>query len=584
MFLVRALALVQVAFLPGYLFLVKAGFDRTSRIQLLVRAFAASLVLNWVLVYALTVTRLHHPVVLWAVFALECAWFVRLQWRKRLPADVLGLEKLQALRETPFLFQVALVLAVACAALLGVYVLENTDAIFEEWDAVVSWNRWALDWAANRLPYNAQHYPQLVPASWSVLYVFTNDTVIQAQARMLQGLYPLAIVLTFIDAGIRRRSARVLLAATVWTVLVHLMATPWSGVPDALSSGWVDIPVSFFGLLAVVTAVYAEERSERDWWLALFFACGAALTKQAGLFALVFVWTYALVSVRSRRFALRSAALVLGLVGSWYVMKEIQIQLRIDGSEITWVTGGVHAGRGPLQRVLYAGVLLGRIPYLGALGLPALVVGAALVALALRDRLQRVIVLGLVLPFAAIWLFLYSYDTRNVSLVVPLIALALCHALPARAIPWAPTRVEALAAAAVAVGVVGAVVYSEEAASKRQIAHQRQVGDPEVNQALYAYFEENPMHGKVHTAYQTFGFLPGFRDRMIVHGDPLRLQDLEAADANPEVGYLLHPIGWMSPAVRQVIDGRIAAGRYRHVFFARSKQGLGVLRMLEVRR
>ncbi|HET8542465.1 MAG TPA: hypothetical protein VFL83_21505 [Anaeromyxobacter sp.] len=583
MFLVRAAAFVQVTFLPGYVLLVALGIDRSHRIQTLVRAFAASLVVNWVLVFVLTVTRLYHPTVLWLVFALECAWFVRLHWRRRASGDLLGIARLEPLRETPLPFQVALMLAVASAVVLGAYVLWNSDAVFTEWDAVASWNRWALDWAANRLPVNAQHYPQLVPASWSVLYVLSNDTVVQAQARMVQALYPLAIALTFIDVGLRHRSSRVLLAAPIWTILMHLIAAPWNAIPDVLSSGWVDIPVSFFGLLAVVTALYAEERTERDWLLALFFACGAALTKQAGLFALAFVWAYALVERRDRKFVLSSAALVVVLVASWYVMKQIQIQLGLDGSEIPYVTGGVHQGRGPLERVLYAGVLLGRIPYLGPLGIPALVAAAALVGIAARDARHRIIVLGLVLPFLAVWLFLYSYDTRNATLVVPLVALAMCHALPSREITRIPTRLELVAAAGVAVAAWGAVTYVEDEARERQLAQQRRIGDPEVNAALYQFFEANPIRGRVLTAYQMLGFLPGFKDRMVALPGVLRVAELDAADGDPEIGYLLHPVGWMSPTARQAIDERVAAGRYRHVFFARSRQGLGVLRFVQLR-
>ncbi len=413
MFLVRAAAFLQVAFLPGYLLLVKLGIERTGRIQTLLRAFAASLIINWILVFALTLAGIYRPPVVWAVFLLECAWLVRHQWREKGPEDVLGLGRLEPLRAGPLLFQAAFVLALASAVTLAGYVLQNTDAVITEWDAVVSWNRWALDWAANRLPAQTQHYPQLVPASWSVLYVFAKDTTVQAPVRMLQAFYPLAIVLTFLDLGLRQRSARILLAAPVWAVCVHLMAAPWNVVPDVLSSGWVDIPVSFFGLLAIVTSLYGDER---DRWLALFFAIGAALTKQAGICVLAFVWIDALVKVRSRRFALGSAALVAGLFASWYVMKEVQIQLGLDASEVASVTRAVHFGRGPLERVAYAGVLLGRIPYLGLLGIPGLLGAGALTLLSLRDARQRVVVLGLVLPFIVIWTFLYSYDTRNLSL------------------------------------------------------------------------------------------------------------------------------------------------------------------------
>src|SRR5512133_3181499 len=84
MFLIRAAGLIQVAFLPGWLVLAAAGIDRSRRLQTLVRAFAASLIVNYVVALVLTAVGLYRPVVLWVVFALECAWFVNLQWGRRI--------------------------------------------------------------------------------------------------------------------------------------------------------------------------------------------------------------------------------------------------------------------------------------------------------------------------------------------------------------------------------------------------------------------------------------------------------------------------------------------------------------------
>lgn len=581
MFLLRLAALLQIAFLPGYLLLTALGVRSRGAIEGLIRAFAASLIVNYVLVCSLTAVGLYRPLAVQAILGLELLALLWLHRGKELPRDPLG-EWLETLRGGTLAFQLALAAAVATLALFAGYVVLNRDAVISEWDAVVSWNRWALDWAANRFPRTTQHYPQLAPASWSMLYVLTGDTLVQAQVRVLQALYPLAIAAIFLDAGVRKRSARVLLAAPVWALLVHAQASPWNELPGVLSSGWVDIPVSFFALLSVATVLWADERSERTWWLAILFACGAALTKQAGVFALLFVWGWALYTLRDRRFALRSALLIVLLVGSWYVVKQVLIGVGLDDSEVAWVTGGVHGGRGPLERLLYAGVLMGRMKLLGATGVWGLLGALALLVLALWERSLRVVLLGLVVPFLVIWAFLYSYDTRNASLVVPLIALAFTHALPSRDVTWVPGLPLAVAAVAVLAALVGALAYDEDEARRSQTAQQRRIDDAELNAEIYRYFDANPIRGKVFTGYQILGFLPGFRDRMIAKPGFWNLADLEAASGNPEVAYLLEPVNWMNPEVQYVVQERIRLGEYRLLFRAFSKYGMFV--MLELRR
>jgi hypothetical protein len=598
--LLRLCGFAQVTFLPGYLILATAGVRASSALQAVLRAFAVSLLANFVLVWLLTVAGVYGPAALYVVFALECAWFARLQWGKPIPADLLRRAR-ESLRGAPAPFLLALALALATGAVFAAYALQNHDAVFGEWDAIVSWNRWALDWAQGRLPRKAFHYPQLVPASWSLLYVFSQDTVVQASARVLQALYPLGVVLVLLEAGLRRRSVPLLVAAPIWAALAHLVAAPWGALPHVLSNGYVEIPVAFFALLAVATAIYADERTEGTWLLALLFACGAALTKQAGLYVLAFVWGWGLLAVRRSGFALRSGLLVLVLVGSWYGLKELEIRAGADGSEIAWVTGGVHAGRGALERLLNAAKLLRAVPLLGSLGWPGAIAAACLLALSLRHPLQRVLVLALLLPFLAIWLLLFSYDTRNASLALPFLALALAHAFARRpaggSVPAAPvaplaapdaarprwrwTRLQVVGAAVVAVGLLGGVAYSDEDARKSQVAQQREIGDPGLNQEIYRFFDVEPVHGKVLTGYQVLGFLPGFQDRMVV--DPaLTLEALLAAERDPGIVFVLHAWNLMEPAAWEHMARRLERGQYRWIF-DRDAPPLGYFRLVQIR-
>ena len=54
---------------------------------------------------------------------------------------------------------------------------DNAGTVFSAWDAVVSWNRWATEWATGRIPTDSRFYPQLIPVNWSITYILQGDTL-----------------------------------------------------------------------------------------------------------------------------------------------------------------------------------------------------------------------------------------------------------------------------------------------------------------------------------------------------------------------------------------------------------------------
>ena len=47
--------------------------------------------------------------------------------------------------------------------------------IFRGSDVAVSWNAWAMIWAAGEFPKSSYGYPQFVPTIWAVTYIFTGS-------------------------------------------------------------------------------------------------------------------------------------------------------------------------------------------------------------------------------------------------------------------------------------------------------------------------------------------------------------------------------------------------------------------------
>jgi 4-amino-4-deoxy-L-arabinose transferase-like glycosyltransferase len=297
------------------------------------------------------------------------------------------------------------------------------DPVFTDWDAVVSWNRWAVDWAANRLPERTYHYPQLVPANLSLTYVLMGTTRVEAFARVVMGAFEVAIPLALLVEGIRRRRPGDWIGAALAARLMWV----WG----ARASGSVDTAVACLALFAWLALAGARDAgdSARRWAMLLgaALAGAAAVTKQSGLWVAAVYPLVCLVVGASEggRARARTLAVVLAVLAvvvvPWYVYKELAIRAGADLSELGTVLGAAHGGRAPLERMGFALATWDARMRIGPLpgAVTALLLGAACV-LAARDRLARALLLLVVVPQVGLWALLWSYDGRNLAAPLPL--------------------------------------------------------------------------------------------------------------------------------------------------------------------
>ena len=144
-----------------------------------------------------------------------------------------------------------LLLASTALGLLGVawvinLILRNLGGVFNTWDAILSWNRWATAWASGVLPADTGYYPQLLPANWSLTYVLIGNPSIQIFARSLGPLFLFFILLLFLDLGFRSRSYGVLLGAFfTWIIFRGYLS-------EFIADGYADLPAAFLGFLSVM--------------------------------------------------------------------------------------------------------------------------------------------------------------------------------------------------------------------------------------------------------------------------------------------------------------------------------------------
>ncbi|HKW01854.1 MAG TPA: hypothetical protein VJN96_18650 [Vicinamibacterales bacterium] len=594
------LSLLQITLLPGLALLGALRFDGPVLRRLLL-SFGLSLTANYVAVFALTAAGLYVRPVVFAAFGAE---LVAIAWiygaaRRRGRTSEPGPAIIQppAVRisapASRLAATAALLLALFQIGQVLVTLVSNGGSIFVWVDAVLSWNRWAADWFHNRLPAWTYHYPQLLPANWSISYVFMNMPL-QYIARGMMPLFLLALLLAMLDWGWTRKTAGPFIATLVAAYLYQHCRID-------LTEGVADLPVScmaflsFWCLVAVEREPAARSRT-RSLLIGAVLAAGAAVTKQPGLFFLPVFAAFAVVlgvielsgagRAKTARAAAGYVAIVLVVVVPYYVYAEAQIRAGLAHSEISYVTNGIFAGTPIPERVVNAGRL-----FLRSVGLAPTCLIVTLSLVALGDRLSRWMMGLIVVPWALLWAALASYDLRNLALAFPF--LAMCAGTGAatllRAVNVSPLTFGQMGARrilegrvlAVAICVVGLIAVglgvSVGPTSDQLIARhrrlERDLGNAALNAQLYSQYDKHPFSQLIVTNYAYLLRLPDLGDLGVFENfvdSPPESTEFAVYQKNlhdPKVGYFLLPTN-AYPSIARDVDERLQRGDFVLLFRA----------------
>jgi hypothetical protein len=433
-FLLGILAFLQQSVLPGFLATYAFRLDRVAPVIPMI--FAISLISNHILVVGLVLvggyTRPSLVITILAELFL-LAYLVRargdlaLRWSEwpiwaplvkegRSFGRRFALEPARSLIEmTAVLFSIC-VIAAEFAAAVG-----HAGDGFDSWDAIQSWNRWAVEWASGKFPDSSYHYPQLLPTNWSISYVLTNNARLALFSSSLDRFFLPMLLYVLAWYSLRERRPLLMFAVLLcaWTFRVWLY-----GVVD---SSYADVPVAFLSIASALVLLARPRLSagtaERTLQFALsaILAFGAASTKQAGLQWLLLTFPILVFTRSSTRrdfgvstlhAALTVCALVLCSL-AWYAYIRYQIHSGAMQSEIGYVTHDIYGGVGPLERVAKATAGFGFLLWFLLAG----------TVLALADKRYRLLALCGTIPYFFIWAAYFSYDNRNVAIAIPFLSL-----------------------------------------------------------------------------------------------------------------------------------------------------------------
>ncbi|MGN6368458.1 MAG: hypothetical protein ACTHN5_09375 [Phycisphaerae bacterium] len=535
-----AVALVQMAFLPGHIVMRALRFRRPV-LETLLLSFALSGLINFFLTILFVLCHVYTKHKYWAFVGLEAALWFYLGWRNSRETR----NELRSGSSPDFLTKAvegwrelvpverAIVLL---AAGLGIFALVDTyrqaielgpDGAFVIWDAVFSWNRWATNWASGIMPVHTFHYPQLMTSNVSIPYVLMRRLDLEFIGKFYVWLYPAGIFLMLLDLGLRFRQVGYWLGGFLVYVALWRMAPPDPG------SGHADVPVTFYTwctlYVLLVGGTEEDARRRRIYFFVGAVVAGAAmLTKQMGcvvaalypaLAWLLMVRTWGLPARRAWRLLGFGFGVTLLVAVPWYIYMQVGIYLGTNLSEISAVAAA-NTSQTPLGRFLYACGLLSH-----AFGAVETVCALLFLVVAfLGDRRLRAILLLVFLPATYLWVGLTTYDMRNGTLAIVSggIAAGVGMGVVLKAIhrawrSWPDVLRYALVVAAGAAAVffvsLSPSLALPELVNRYEVA-KKQSGDPPFNEALYALLDSGKLKHRLLTNYHMTPFLPRLKEKI----------------------------------------------------------------------
>ncbi len=575
LFVFIIIAFFQMTLIPGFLVATHLRIIPTFSIQFFLYIFAFSLIFNSLFVFTLTLFHLFVPIAVYILLLIEAILLIYYFYpsqKRKITLDFSSLfQSVRTFFKTnSWLYILLFIATLVCCLVFIKYAITRFKEVFYLNDAVLSWNRFALDWYHNRFPTEAWFYPQIISSNWALAYNIMGSPQIQFVARNIMIFFSLGTLALFIDLGLRKKNSFYFIAAIFYSIIMNYLF-----LPDFLTEGYVDIPVSFFGFLAFYVMHIREEISSFDIrasLLSITFASAAAATKQAGLYILIFVlvWNVFLLTKNKAQFTRKSILkiaiaiflIISTIVFSWYGNRIINIAQGHEKAGIKIVTQDVHKNRTMIERFQY-----GFQRILDAKGkksspVSSLYVTGILLLLGLFHKSSRNLTLFLVIPFIILWGFFFSYDYRNLTLAIPFIAFSSAFGLafPVRLINTVLQKTafgkKFLELNKSFDGVKGAVfqksplensiksqtstinssrklfssinlsipiifllflisiivlnftLFKPPAIIDNQVTQLKKIGNEGLNIQLYSYFDSHGIDGKVFSKYPFFRFLP----------------------------------------------------------------------------
>jgi len=180
------------------------------------------------------------------------------------------------------------------AVILLLPLLKYAGTGFTEWDALVSWHKWALDLYNNEYhPINAA-YPVLMPSLLAIIYKIQGTSQIWWTAKLAYFVLPVVSLVLPLSLYHHYKN-KIFLFIAIFLYPYLLMRVTIEGA--------MDMPVMLMGMLTLIALYSAEiNKNNREFELyiyaSLLLSGLASITKQGGLAFIVFDIIYILLNLK----------------------------------------------------------------------------------------------------------------------------------------------------------------------------------------------------------------------------------------------------------------------------------------------
>lgn len=397
LFLTATCGVIQAIFLPG--FLITSYFIKEKNpLRFLTFSFALSLCVSYTLTFTLVTLGLFTQTVLFTLFGLQCLLVIPLIRQFTIPKSIQFCRDQVTQNYKFILYFIAFIFIFRSTNCI----IREAGTVFTVWDAVVSWNRWALDLYAGSFPNIFGVYPQLVPATSATIYIMAGQEI-QLFATFAQTLYILFAQLALFSFLKGKNAIAFLLTGMALYPLLK-----------AQYIGYADVPVMCAVIFSATALLcWIENKKPTYFVLAFTLACFACVTKQAALVWLPFLFIIAYTTHKDAFLQIfKTKAIFILFCVICMTLSSYIFHLYIAFTENYSITAGtiapsLHEGRSYFERFLHATTLDNQL-FIGFLcALPLL----------FFKKYRYWALMGITYYIA--WGSLLSYDTRNAMLSFP---------------------------------------------------------------------------------------------------------------------------------------------------------------------